>query len=53
MTKKTNALIPEIRFPEFENGWKWEKDIIDNLISKVTVAKKSLFLNYNIYDPIF
>lgn len=46
MSKDKNKLVPELRFPEFENEGEWEEDIVDKLISTVTPPKKLTTSNY-------
>lgn len=41
-----DKLIPELRFPEFENEGEWGIDIVDNLVSTVTPPKKLTSSNY-------
>ena len=43
---KVEGIIPELRFPEFNNKGAWEKDIVDNLVSTITPPKKLTSSNY-------
>jgi len=45
MSKK-KKLIPELRFPEFENEGEWEVDIVDNLVSTITPPRKLTSSDY-------
>jgi type I restriction enzyme S subunit len=35
MTKKTNILIPEIRFPEFVNDGEWKESVLEKITSSI------------------
>jgi type I restriction enzyme S subunit len=43
-----DKLIPELRFPEFENEGEWKNDIVDNLVLTVTPPKKLTSSNYRV-----
>ena len=46
---KTKKILPELRFPEFENEGEWEEDMVYNLVFTITPPKKITSSNYQKY----